>query len=329
MTLPAVAILGDINIDFTLHVDAYPPEGGEGIATREIQNIGGSATNTAMFLAKLGMPVRFIGKVGQDAWGERCLADMATAGIDTRRVCRTSEEPTQVNVVVVSRSGERTMFAYRGANTRLNAREIDAGTFEAVALLHLSGYALLQAPQRDAAIRALDLARARNIPATLDVPSGVVTAIRSPLDNLLLHLETLFLSEADLLALSGEATIEAAANALLSKGVRNLVVKAGERGAFLWNDEGRRHAPAMPAEVIDTTGAGDAFAAGYIYGTVRGLSAVSRLTLANAAGAVAVSNTGDVGTWASADALHAKLRSCGVDQAALREIDLPRKQKTT
>lgn len=323
MTLPAVAILGDINVDLTLYVDAYPPEGGEGIAACERQNIGGSATNTALFLAKLGVPVHFIGKIGRDAWGDRCLGDMATAGIDTRWVRHAFEEPTQVNVVVVSYGGERTMFAYRGANARLDATEVDAEAFETVALLHLSGYALLQAPQRDAAIQALGLAHAGNIPATLDVPSGIVAAIHSVLDNVLPQLETVFLSEADLLALSGQAAIEAAADELLSKGVRNLVVKAGGRGALLWNSEGRRHAPAMLTEVVDTTGAGDAFAAGYIYGTLRGLSAAARLVLANAAGALAVTNVGAVNTWASVDALRTKLNSEAVGQALLREMDLP------
>ena len=180
----AIVVLGDINSDLILNVPAYPPEGGEAIAVSQTEYPGGSGANTARMLAYLGMPVRLIGRAGTDMTGRSLVARFAEGGIDTRFVGLDPNLPTQINVTIVSASGERTMFAYRGANLGLGPEHVTRAAFTDAALLHLSGYAFLAAPQRDAAFRAVELARAAGMRITLDIPSGVVRDISPYLDTI-------------------------------------------------------------------------------------------------------------------------------------------------
>ena len=196
--MAVIVLLGDINIDIVLAIPAYPGEGGEAIATSQTAMIGGSATNTAIALAKAGHDCRFIGRVGIDSWGREALTDLAAAGISTRWIGRDDGEPTQLNVIAVSPSGERTMFAYRGANARLSASHVDPAAFTGAALFHLSGYALLQPRQAEAAGTAIDLAVDAGIPVTLDIPGGVVADIAEQVKSLLPKIDMLLLGSTDL-----------------------------------------------------------------------------------------------------------------------------------
>lgn len=320
--MPTIAILGDINVDLALQIQAYPPEGGEGIAERQAYGLGGSATNTARILASLGLSVHFIGKVGMDSWGDWSLQAVQQAGIDTRWIRRDAAEPTQLNIVVVSASGERTMFAYRGANIRLTAEEIDPAAFDGVALLHLSGYALLKAPQREAALHAIARAKDAAIAISLDIPAGITQAIAGVVRPLLPAIDTLFLGEADALALAPGVLgcdPDQAAVRLLDAGAGHVVIKRGPEGSVLHGRGHRSASRAIEVQAVDTTGAGDAFAAGYLFGIANRLPPVSAAALANAAGAIAVTTFG-IGAIAPGHLL-AMVEKSEVAPGQLRKIE--------
>jgi ribokinase len=252
------------------------------------------------------------------------MGEMAAAGIDTRWISRDDEEPTQLNIVVVGANGERTMFSYRGANVKLGADDVEPATLNDTTLLHLSGYALLKAPQSDAALRAIDLARAGNIPITLDIPSGIAGAIGLAVMALLPQIDTVFLGEPDAKLLGGQSqpttTLDAAAQALLEAGATNVVIKRGAEGSVLFRKGEELHSPAVKVDVIDTTGAGDAFAAGYIFGMLTGLSPSATGALANVAGAIAASNLGPGANAVSCDALLDGISKAAIDPTLLAEI---------
>ncbi|KQV42752.1 MULTISPECIES: carbohydrate kinase family protein [unclassified Rhizobium] len=294
--MAAIVLLGDINIDLVLAIPSYPGEGGEAIATGQTAMIGGSATNTAFALAKAGHDCRLIGRVGIDSWGREALTELAAAGISTRWIGRDELEPTQINVITVSPAGERTMFAYRGANARLSAADVDPAAFAGAALFHLSGYALLQPRQAEAALTAIDIAVDADIPVTLDIPGGVVAGIATHVRTLLPRIDTILLGSSDLPGLLGqpkETEEEKLIAMLLENGVRRVAVKgSGGTASCLHTADGRGSAPWFPVEVIDTIGAGDAFAAGHIHGRVTGLSGPDCCRLANAYGALAVTRKG-------------------------------------
>jgi ribokinase len=292
--MSVIVLLGDINIDLVLDIPEYPAEGGEAIATGQRHMLGGSATNTAIALARSGHECRLIGRVGHDAWGNQALADLDSAGIDTGWIGRDPYEPTQTNIVTASNGGERTMFAYRGANAQLSARAVTDDAFADAALFHLSGYALLQNPQAEAAYRAVELASDCNIPVTIDIPGGVVDALAPLVRKLLPKLDTIMLGGSDLATLSGVhgRPLGDCVKALLDLGVKRIAVKSGGDGSSLYHAGGTASAPWFSVEVIDTTGAGDAFAAGHIHGRLTGLAGNDSCRLANAFGALAVTRQG-------------------------------------
>lgn len=294
--MAAIVLLGDINIDLVLAIPAYPGEGGEAIATAQTAMIGGSATNTAIALAKAGHDCRLIGRVGTDSWGREALSELAATGISTRWIGRDDREPTQINVITVSPAGERTMFAYRGANARLSAADVDPAVFAGAALFHLSGYALLQPRQTEAALTAIDLAVNADIPVTLDIPGGVVAGIAAQVRALLPRIDTILLGSTDLPGLLErpvETDEEKLIAMLLESGVRRVAVKGSGGAASRLHQAGETaSAPWFPVDVTDTIGAGDAFAAGHIHGRVTALSGRDCCRLANAYGAVAVTRKG-------------------------------------
>ncbi|AHK46707.1 MULTISPECIES: carbohydrate kinase family protein [unclassified Ensifer] len=293
--MAAIVLLGDINIDLVLDIPEYPLEGGEAIATAQRHMLGGSATNTAIALSRAGHDCRLIGRVGQDALGEQALSWLEDIGVSTAWIGRDPSEPTQTNIVTVGKSGERTMFAYRGANAHLSPASIVDAPFEDAALFHLSGYALLQSPQSDAAYRAIELAQRHGIPVTLDIPAGVALSVAPHVRNLLPKLDTIMLGRADLAPLAGEGSeipVEEAIKSLLRQGVRRIALKHDVTGSSLYQNSGAESAPWFSVATVDTTGAGDAFAAGHIIGRVSGLPGSECCRLANAFGAVAVTRQG-------------------------------------
>lgn len=293
--MAVIVLLGDINIDLVLDIPAYPTEGGEAIATGQTMAIGGSATNTAIALARAGHECRLIGRVGEDAWGRQALSELELAGVSTRWIGRDGDEPTQLNIVAVSATAERTMFAYRGANARLSADAIDEATFTGAALFHLSGYALLQAEQAGAARRAIDIAVRNGIPVTLDIPGGVVSALGGQVRALLPKLDTILLADDDLPRLLNQPETlsrDRLIAILLEQGVKRVAIKGCGAASLLQQLDAKDSASWFSVEVVDTVGAGDAFAAGHIHGRVAGLCGADCCRLANAFGAIAVTRKG-------------------------------------
>jgi ribokinase len=212
---------------------------------------GGSGANTAAWLARAGAEVALIARVGQDAAAEVALRGLA--GVDLR-VTRDPERPTGTCIVLVAPGGERTMLPDPGANAALSDGELPDELFVRGNVLHVSGYSLLRAGSRGAALAAMERAREAGMLVSVDPASAA-----------LLRDDPAFLDRArpvDLL-LPNADELEALRDGL--PGVRETVVTLGPSGAR-WSDGVRTATvPAVRVDdVVDTTGAGDAFAAGFL-----------------------------------------------------------------
>ncbi len=286
MAVPTVAVLGDLNNDLLLTIDAFPRIGGEALASEQVAQIGGSASNTAIALQRLGARARLIACVGQDAAGDAAVAVLAGIGVDTRAVVRHPSEPTSTNVVVITPEGDRTMFAYRGASAQLSAGDVAERALDGADWLHVSGYALLQEPQRSAALRAIGLAREAAVPISLDVPTVQWSEASETILEVAAGLAILVISE------SGAHTIVPDARELLDTGCAMLALKRGADGCRIVTSAEDVTVPAERVEVVDTTGAGDSFAAGVILAVLDGADAATIGERANRAGARAASVRG-------------------------------------
>jgi sugar/nucleoside kinase (ribokinase family) len=251
---------------------------------------GGSGANTAAWLAFAGAPVTLVGAVGADPAGEARVRELASAGV----ACAVPvKEAATGAVVVLSGGAERTMLADRGANLLLTPADVDAGAALAPAArhLHLSGYALLDGASREAGRYALAAAAARGLTTSVDAASA------APLRGLpflaWVRGVDLLLANADEAAtLVGPGAPDVLARRLAS-GVAHAVVKCGPDGAVWASAHGPVVAvPAEPAEVVDPTGAGDAFAAGLLAAWLAGAEPGEALRAGARLGARAVSAGG-------------------------------------
>jgi ribokinase len=287
-----VVTFGDINVDVIASIPRYPAPGGDGLAERAEVHSGGSAANTAIVLANFGVEVGIIGRVGKDALAEQALARLAEAGVDLSCVQRDDEVITGLMFIPVTPDGERTMFGYRGANSRLDPALLDEGYIAQADVFHLSGYALLAEPQRSAARRAVEMAHQAGVTLSLDVGLEAAVRVIEEVQALLPLVDLIFPNQAEAEHLTGSNDIREAARTLLRYGIETVALKSGKRGCTVGSVGGIFSAPPFAVGIQDTTGAGDSFDAGFILGRLWGLGARESALLANALGALAASAVG-------------------------------------
>jgi sugar/nucleoside kinase (ribokinase family) len=235
---------------------------------------GGSCPNTMATLGLLGVRTAFRGQVGNDEMGARFLASLG-ASCDVNGVNVVAGASTGRCLALVRRTdGDRTFLVHLGTATEL----ADVGPFEAQIqasrMLHVTGYPVLQPPIREAAFRALDVARAAGVSVSFDVADPfVIRAIRDDIWWVLKeYADVVFLNEEEAAELCDGMPPEDAVHEL-SRYVDTVVVKLGVRGSLVERNGVVTPIGALRVNAVDTTGAGDSYAAGFLYGHVHGWSA--------------------------------------------------------
>jgi ribokinase len=294
MTQPPIVVVGDLMVDVVAAATAPLAHGSDTDAQVRWAG-GGAAANVAAWLAAGGVPVALVARVGDDLGGRGAVAELRAAGVDAR-VAVDPERATGTCVVVVAADGERTMLPDRGANLALAPDDVPAGLFAAGAHLHLSGYVLLHERPRAAGLAALDHAREAGMTISVD-PASAAPLRDAGVERVLAWIagaDTLLPNHDEASVLTGEDDPERAALALVERArAREVVVTLGPEGA-LWTDGARVVREPAPAgvAVVDTTGAGDAFAAGWLAARRAGAAPPEALRAGCAAGARAVAQVG-------------------------------------
>lgn len=284
-------MIGDLLIDVVARL-AEPIQPGSDAAAAIQRHGGGAGANVAAWLAALGVPVTLVGRVGDDRAGRELVTALQRDGV-TCALTADPVRPTGTIVVLVAPDGERTMIADRGANGGLEPADLPAGLFAAGAHLHLSGYTLLAQDSRAAARAALSRARAAGMTVSIDPASARPLALADPdwfLDETRGSAFCLpNLDEARLL--TGEDRPSDAAQALAAV-YGEVVVTLGSAGAC-WTDGQRLlQVPAARVAVVDATGSGDAFAAGFLAARLAGDDPAAALAVATRLAATAVGQVG-------------------------------------
>ena len=243
-----------------------------GADTREVS--GGSAANTVAGIAAMGGTPEFVGRVADDQLGEIFAHDIRAAGVGFTTAPMADGPPTGRCLIVVTPDGDRTMSTYLGACQELSVADIDEAAVRAAAVLYLEGYLWDPAAPREAMRKAIAIARAadRKVAFTLsDV--FCVEGHRDDFKSLLAdHVDIMFGNENEVCALYQTQSLDAAM-AELARHATVAVVTRSEHGAVVLADGARHVVPCHPAaQVLDTTGAGDLFAAGFLSGFVAGRS---------------------------------------------------------
>ncbi len=282
----SLLLMGDINVDTTMTIHQYPQLGGDAFADHISTQPGGGIANSAASLVELGESVGLLAATGQDVWAEMVLKPLAALDVDLTRVVVLPNATTGLIFLPIA-GGERTMFSFRGANSLFHPDWVTPQTLQGVDLLHFSGYALLVSPQRDAAIKAVQLARNAHIPVSLDTALEPVIQQTETMRRLLPDLSICILGLEEARVLVGGHSPDDCVDRLLSEGVKWVGLKLGRQGSLLATNEARRQFPIFEVDSIDTTGAGDSFSSGLIYAYHHQLDLETAGTLASALGALA------------------------------------------
>jgi sugar/nucleoside kinase (ribokinase family) len=235
---------------------------------------GGSAGNTAAGVAALGGRAGFIGQVAPDQLGEFYRHDLTAAGVEFITPAADVGAPTARSMILVTPDGHRTMNTFLGAAQHLPAAALDEEQIRNSAILYLEGYLWDPETPRSAMVRAIAVAReaGRKVAFTLS-DTFCVDRHRDGFKRLLdeRRIDILFANQAEIEALAGVAHLESAVAAIAPK-VDTLVVTRSEDGALAIRGDERADVAAEPIQrLVDTTGAGDLFAAGFLLGEARGL----------------------------------------------------------
>jgi sugar/nucleoside kinase (ribokinase family) len=256
---------------------------------------GGSAANTLAGMAALGAQCAFIGQVADDQLGAVFAHDIRAVGIDFDTPARSEEPPTARCLIFVTPDGERTMNTFLGASQFLPPAALDDETIASAAILYLEGYLWDPEEPRSAMRRAIEVARAAGRKVAFTASESFVIERHGDDFRALIDegkIDILFVNEHELATLTGESDFEAGVAAVAGK-VPVLVATRSASGAIALANGERAEVAADPIEkVVDTTGAGDLFAAGFLTGHARGESLERCLTMGAVCAAEVISHYG-------------------------------------
>ena len=277
--------IGALNWDRLLLVDRFAKEGEEIVIKEFREEAGGSAANTIAGLGRLGVKCGFIGKMGSDKEGELILKAFEREGVDTKGIKRVEGRSGAV-YAFVDDLGERSMYVKSGVNDNLLLNDINSSYLRFARFIHISSFA------GSTSIETIKKIPELKGPAKLSFAPGFLSRRgRDFLTPILKQCEILFLNEKEAAALTGKPPSEAGA-VLRREGLETVVVTMGSKGCIVVDEEGAHEAFGIKTTVVDTTGAGDAFAAGFLYGTLKGFDASASARIGNFAASKCIRHIG-------------------------------------
>ncbi len=266
------------------------PEGQGGELVEQIRmTAAGSAGGTALVLAKLGADVRSAAAVGTDALGDQLLALLERDGVDTSLVLRREDVQTSASVLPIRPNGDRPAFHVVGANSTYGPADVDWGAIGEATNLHLGGPEFMGG---EAAAVILTEARRRGMTTSADILAPGDPGLLEWIAPALPALDYLLPNDEQVLGFTGADELEAGCAALLERGVGCVAATCGGEGALVVTPGGSDRVPAFAIDVVDTTGCGDAFSAGFLRGLALGRSRTEAATLGCATAALVAGGLG-------------------------------------
>lgn len=273
-------------------IDRFPEKGKLELFDQLEIHAGGCANNTAIALSRLGVSVGAMGKIGNDHFGDLVLQHLTENRVDTAGVQRDANANTSFTFVAIASDGERSFCHYIGANGELNEDDLNWDIIKTAKILHIAGALVM--PKFDGQPMANVLQKAKTL--------GIITSLDTAWDATGKWLETLepclpfvdiflpSLTEAE--HLTGTSELREISKFLRNYGINTIGIKMGERGSYVSTTEEELFVPAYSVNVVDATGAGDAYVAGFLAGTVKGWDLKATAELASATGAACVTAIG-------------------------------------
>jgi sugar/nucleoside kinase (ribokinase family) len=285
--------LGIVVADHVCEPVSHVPHAGELVLTpRTHLSIGGCAANVAVDLVRLGRRTAVIGCVGDDAFGRFAIDNLTAAGVDVRHVACLPGEATSTSMIINVRGEDRRFIHSPGANARLDGSEISPDLLAQTRAVYVGGYGLSDQPSPDNIAALFRAARERGVKTALDVVVPAGKDLWPSLTPVLPWTDVFLPNEDEARAITGHHEASVQALAFREAGAETVVITCGQGGTVVAGPSGLFRAKGFPTEFVDGTGAGDAFAAGYIHALLDGQEMHECVRVGSALGASCVRSTG-------------------------------------
>jgi sugar/nucleoside kinase (ribokinase family) len=254
---------------------------------------GGSALNTGLSLIKLGAKVAIAGKIGNDNLGMFIREKLKTLKIEIKYLREEAGVNTSASLVLINTTGERGFLHNYGANATFTPKDFNWQSISKTKYMHMAGAFLMPGFDGDPMAAVLRRARSQKIKTSVDTGYDITGRWLHIIEPCLQYIDIFMPSYDEARSITGRDEPEAIAQFLLDRKVSMVVLKMGEKGCYIKTKERSIRLPAIPVkDVVDTTGAGDAFVAGFLYGIIKGWSVERCGLFANAVGANCVQAIG-------------------------------------
>lgn len=292
-TVACVGILvADVIVEKVLR---YPEKGVLEPVNSITMHNGGNAMTAAINLKKLGVQSYMVGMVGDDMFGQFLSSKLKEASVDTSGLCVSDKTQTSSSVLMIDNAGERSFLHCTGANAVFSYDDIDFSVIDKCDLVFVTGTFLLDNFDGEGTARFLRECKEKGKTTFLDVCWDARARWGKILDTSMPYIDYFMPSIDEARCIAEKEALEDIADVFLSKGVKNVVIKLGKDGSYLkksTDEKGIVFKPFRIEKPVDATGAGDSFCSGFLSAYARGISAEECMIVANASGALCVTEKG-------------------------------------
>lgn len=301
-----VVVVGELNIDLVLWNVPLPEYEKEHLAEDMRFAMGSSSAITAHNLSMIGSQVGFIGKAGEDTFGDFMIRELQRGGVDTSRILRDKSLKTGATIVLAN-PPKKALLTYPGAMANLTIDDMDWDYIARARHLHL-GCFFLQTGIRKDVVKLFARAKEMGLTTSLDTNWDPQDQWGEDLQQALKYTDVFLPNEEEALRIARTTRLEQAVETLREK-VSVLALKRGREGANVWAEGKIFTHPGFPVEVVETTGAGDSFNAGFLHRFLRGADWSECLRWGNACGALAVTALGGTGAFSNRETVQKRLNA--------------------
>ena len=274
-------------------IDQFPERGKLTLFDELEIHTGGCANNTAIALARLGISTGAMGKVGTDTFGDLVLQTLSDNGVDVAGMRQGTEVSTSFTFVAIASDGERTFYHYLGANGEFCEADLDWERIKSTKILHIAGALVMPSFDGIPMANVLREAKSQGITTSLDTAYDATGKWMETLVPCLRHVDIFMPSIVEAQHLTDLSECGEIAQFLRDNyNIGTIAIKMGEKGSYVSTRETELFVPAYPVNVVDGTGAGDAYCAGFLAGTLMGWDLKTTAELASATGAACVTAMG-------------------------------------